>query len=449
MIESEIRKITYRNNEIQLVQIVKADSFDQLEFFAPVNTPLAFKRLTDLYRDFIVARFPWFYARMVFFCIPDDIDDPFETDDPEYGMIYDKLARTKLAFRRHVKINRNQQPEIDDPITEEFFNLLKEKGCLQIICGNLTQTGIYSVANTFGMMSQSQTDARVKVNSSFFIMDRFDCGSLFDSIGMPIGLRVKGGKILAPALYDREALLVDKEGKVSVRNVSIDEISVIIDGTKYRNGVNCRYYTRPELKVTPQNDGTDIVIVADRIVSLNHHGNTEIPSSGFVISIDDDISVKDRTVSFAGMEEYSFAIQVGNSAVIDGKPTEEFKSKFYDFKTFNSISYPPAMYPLRYDSDRAPRIVLGADENGRPMILWFEGMGKFGYYPGKESRGVSLGEVARICLLAGVKNGVNLDGGGSAQILLDNQRTLRVSDRDPDDFSEKERAVPCGLLIRK
>ena len=43
------------------------------------------------------------------------------------------------------------------------------------------------------------------------------------------------------------------------------------------------------------------------------------------------------------------------------------------------------LYPRNYQKDRAPRIVLGADKENQPMLIWFEGAGKFGYVQGKES----------------------------------------------------------------
>ena len=44
---------------------------------------------------------------------------------------------------------------------------------------------------------------------------------------------------------------------------------------------------------------------------------------------------------------------------------------------------------------------------------------------------------------------VNLDGGGSAQILVDNRRSLMISDRNAPDASEAERPVPMGLIVRQ
>ena len=82
------------------------------------------------------------------------------------------------------------------------------------------------------------------------------------------------------------------------------------------------------------------------------------------------------------------------------------------------------------------------------MILWAEGAAKFGYVPGKGSCGASLSEMSHLCSEMGMVNAVNLDGGGSAQILLHNERSLEISDRNRRDCSEAERPVPLGLIVR-
>ena len=81
------------------------------------------------------------------------------------------------------------------------------------------------------------------------------------------------------------------------------------------------------------------------------------------------------------------------------------------------------------------------------MILWAEGAAKLGHTAGVDSCGASLADMARICAELGMVNGVNLDGGGSAQILVNNKRSLMISDRNTD-FTESERPVPMGLIIR-
>ncbi|MCQ2554020.1 MAG: phosphodiester glycosidase family protein, partial [Clostridia bacterium] len=152
-------------------------------------------------------------------------------------------------------------------------------------------------------------------------------------------------------------------------------------------------------------------------------------------------------VSYCGLEELRFAVQVGNSAVRNGRETKDFISQFYHFLKPWTVSYPPTFYPLDYKKGRAPRIVFGEAKDGRPVCLWFEGAGKFNYRPKEDSCGASLSEAAAICMDLGIWNAVHLDGGGSAQIIFEGKRELMVSDRNAEDFSEAERAISMGIYI--
>ena len=152
-------------------------------------------------------------------------------------------------------------------------------------------------------------------------------------------------------------------------------------------------------------------------------------------------------MTYEGMEDIRFGIQVGNSIVRNGEKTESFRSRFFNVRGLNRIAFPPCLYPLDFQNDRAARIAIGADEAGKPMILWAEGAAKIGHVPGKGSCGATLGDMARICSELGMVHGVNLDGGGSAQLLLNNLRSLQVSDR-AEDGAETERPVPMGLIIK-
>ena len=143
-----------------------------------------------------------------------------------------------------------------------------------------------------------------------------------------------------------------------------------------------------------------------------------------------------------------FALQVGNSVLIDGVPTEKFISPFNRFYDPFTPAYPPSVYPLNFRKARAPRILFGADENGSPVFVWIEGAGKFGHVAGEESEGATMADALKIAADAGMVNAIHLDGGGSAQILLKGKRALHLSDRDPLDHHEIERAVPMALIIR-
>jgi len=57
-------------------------------------------------------------------------------------------------------------------------------------------------------------------------------------------------------------------------------------------------------------------------------------------------------------------------------------------------------------------------------------------------------ELAKFCVMQGYDDILNLDGGGSAQILWEGVRHMQISDRyDPSDL-EAERPVPSALVLR-
>ena len=141
----------------------------------------------------------------------------------------------------------------------------------------------------------------------------------------------------------------------------------------------------------------------------------------------------------------AFGIQVGNSILKDGVKTDTFRSKFYNIRHLQPVPYPPSLYPMDFRGSRAARIALGADMDGKPMLLWAEGAPKAGYVPGKHSRGASLEDLGDFCEAAGMIQAVNLDGGGSAQLLLGTRRDLEISDRTEEGI-ESERYVPNGLI---
>ena len=103
---------------------------------------------------------------------------------------------------------------------------------------------------------------------------------------------------------------------------------------------------------------------------------------------------------------------------------------------------------MDFENARAARMAIGSDADGKPVIFWAEGKGKLEYVPGRDSIGASLSEMAEIAEAIGLHNAVNLDGGGSAQILLEGIRTLHISDRNKEDNSDAERLVPLGLIVK-
>lgn len=445
--DTQERIFHYPNGEIQRVQLVRQESWSNLDFLPLSYGDGALECFAHIYRKFLVPAQPWLFGNMVMFRIPDDMDVPFSFKTAKYGAVADKLTAAAAAMEKHARIV-GKKPVFSDTQVKVFWDALVRRNCLQVISGKLPVTTFIPVDNLSGYLSQTETAAAMKANANFFIMDRFDCSTLYDHVGTPLGLCVKDGTVLNPPLFEREALLVKMDGSVSVRQPRLEDMKIEINGVCYETGKNAVIYSRPDRNKTPSAKGQKLVIIGTRVAAVHSGSRIPIPTSGFVLCPKVPCAVKPGdTVIYRGMENIRFGIQVGNSILRGGEKTEGFISRFYNIRALERVPFPPSLYPLDFHKARAARIVLGADQEGRPMILWAEGAGKLNYTPGRDSCGASLSELGDICSEMGMVNAVNLDGGGSAQILLHNRRTLLISDRNPDN-SEAERPVPLGLIVR-
>ena len=443
---SEIKTYTYPNGDIQRVQVVRWENWESLDF---LEMPYASQSLTcfsNIYRNFLVPAAPWMFGNMILFHIPADVETDFPFATGRYGTLADPLTAAAAALQEGVRIV-NGKPVFSNEKIRAFWQTLEDRDSLRVVSGKLPTTTVIPLGDRTGYMTKTEPEAQLKVNASFFIMDRFDCATIYDHVGTPFGLCVKDGKVFRPPLYNREALLVWRDGTVAVRPLDIRDLEIAVNRKCYRHGSNATVHTRPgRRKVTGK--GKKLVIVGTEVAAVCE-GAAAVPASGFVLCPRDncDVQAGDR-VSYLGMEDVVFGIQVGNSILRDGVQTDRFRSKFYNIRHLEPVPYPPSLYPMDFAHARAARIALGADTAGKPMLLWAEGAAKFGYVPGKGSCGASLSEMARICADVGMVNAVNLDGGGSAQILLRNRRFLEISDRNREDHTEAERPVPLGLVVR-
>lgn len=445
---SEIITVPREKGEIQRLHLVRPESWSELEFMTLSTVEPVLKSFTRIYRQFLVPACPWLFGHMVLFCLPEDVRMPFSYETEQYGHVASPLTAAAAALEKGVTVRRGV-PCFRDRETEAFWRELEKRGCVEIVSGKLPITTIIPVSGLPGYLSQAEPEARVKMNASFFIMDRFDCATGYDHIGSVIGLCVKDGVVENPPMYLREALLVRWDGSVSVEIPDIRKMDIEIGGRCYHHGKNALIDTRPRRSRTPRRRGKQLVIVGCTVAAVVTDRSVPIPASGFVLYPEGECDAKpgDR-VMYRGMEDVRFGIQVGNSIVKNGEKTLSFQSRYYNIRHLEPIPFPPSLYPMNYRRDRAARMALGADREGKPMLLWAEGAAKLGHTPGVDSCGASLLEMAEMCGALGMVNGINLDGGGSAQLLLEGKRSLRISDRKAGDLSESERPVPNALIIR-
>ena len=443
---SEILTFSYPDGEIQRAQVVRPDKWEELEFLHPNPAAGAFDGFCRIYEEHLVPTAPYAFGNLIMFRLPEGMEVPFHLKTGSFGEVADPLTAAAIGLRRGVKV-LGKKIWFRDTVTKEFWQKLEETGSVRIVRGLLPITTVIPVGPEAGLLSETEPDAAMKVNANFFIMDPFDCATPYDHIGIPFGLLVKKGVVEQPPLFGREALVVRTDGSVRVEVPELQNLRVRIGENVFVHGENARFYSRPGYPAVFAKKA--LVVIGRRVVAVREGGLTRIPGAGFVICPAGACDVKPgETVTYEGMEDVLFGIQVGNSILRDGIKTDKFHSRFYNIKHLEPVPFPPCLYPMDFQNARAARIAIGAGKDGKPMILWAEGAAKLGHKPGVDSRGATLPDMARICAEVGMVNAVNLDGGGSAQILLKNVRELIISDRKAENFAESERAVPLGLIVR-
>lgn len=444
--EGEIKIYNRPDGNIQRVQTVRLDGWEQLEFLRLSYQEGALDCFAKIYEQYLVPACPWLFGNMILFHIPEGMKTSFPKTG-RFGILADELTAAAAALQDGVTFSGGK-PKFRNEQIRQFWQELQEKNCLHVVRGKLPVTTVIPVGDLPGFLSETEQGARLRVNASFFIMDRFDCATVYDHVGTPLGLMVRNGIIENPPLYGREALLVKQDGTVSIRDMGITSVEMEIGGKRYRHGVNATVYTRPKRRKTPKTSGRQLVVTGCRVAAVCQGGSIPIPASGFVLEVEDTCPVEPASeVKYLGMEDVLFGIQVGNSILRDGVKTDTFLSRFYNIRHLEPVPYPPSLYPMDFQKARAARIALGADRDGQPMLLWAEGAAKQAQIPGQDSVGASLSEMAEICADVGMFNAINLDGGGSAQLLLEDRRALRISDRKPDG-TQTERPIPLALMIR-
>lgn len=443
---SEVITFPCSDGEIQRVQVVRLGNWKELEFMRPDPAEEAFDGFCRIYEQFLIPAAPWVFGNIVMFRLPEGLDEPFSFDTGRFGAVAEPLTAVAVALRRGVKV-QGKKVWFRDEQTAQFWKKLEESNSVRIVRGKLPITTVIPVGREAGLLSETRPDAAMKVNANFFIMDPFDCATPYDHIGIPFGLLVKDGVVEQPPLFRREALLVRKDGSVRVEAPELKNLRVRIGAEVFVHGENARFHSRPSRPVVFAKKA--LVVIGRQVAAVREGGFVPVPGAGFVICPEGECTVKPGdTVTYEGMEDVQFGIQVGNSILRNGVKTEKFISRFYNIKALQPVPFPPCLYPMDFRNARAARIAIGADANGKPMLLWAEGAAKLGHKTGIDSRGATLPDMAHFCAEVGMVNAVNLDGGGSAQILLNNVRSLMISDRRTEDFTESERAVPLGLTVR-
>lgn len=272
-------------------------------------------------------------------------------------------------------------------------------------------------------------------------------GGYFHYSGRPLGLLYINGDLVSEPLYNRSALLIDQNGEISFAQVDwkaefkSDAVSdkIKIDGVnrEVKDGeivlFNHFYgYQLPAL----ENKYYDIVVRDDKILGVESEKGvqTPIPPDGYVLR-----------VSALRNEIRNLIPQLkGSNASLNYNLTPDFQKK----NILHAVGAGPRLLKNsevfingqeeNFQNDiikgRAPRTAIGLTKDNHLLFLTIDGR------QSDYSIGMTLSELARTLKSLGAVDAVNLDGGGSARMVI---RGFTMSN------PSEERLISNGVLVKE
>lgn len=266
-------------------------------------------------------------------------------------------------------------------------------------------------------------------------------GTYFSTTGELLGLVIQEGQIVQTPIEDRSAFALTYADDVLIDQVGYAGEIMMPAGAKCPISAVNRERGQDDLVVyTPvygattrtNNYGTEYTVIDGRVSRINT-GNSPIPANGVVIS-------------GHGMSEKALApLKTGDAVTVRHQLNPQWSNVRLAVGAGPQLLRDGAVYLTTktegFGSDvaggRAPRTALGVNAQGHLLLVTVDGR-----QPGY-SIGMTLVELAKLMKELGAVNAMNLDGGGSSEVVVNGNLANRPSDG-------RERPVGDALLfIRK
>ncbi len=325
-------------------------------------------------------------------------------------------------------------------------------------------------------------------NSTFFLNFPEEYAALHSAMNDPVSLLVEEGRTLQIRTVRRAAFVLSTDGEASITtragNGLLSDI-LIYEGESQAATAFTRA-DRPlrENKFGPLFFGS--VVIGRDIVETFEEMATEIPANAWLVGDSEAYggAVDPRHVADAripardgrGEVPVRHAFAVGPLLVEDGVevPLGETREEFHPivlretpsfqdsanlartqlapaFLDCESKGVPPTRFPHDWDQTRAPRSAIGVRADGSVVLVVVDGRANLNH-----SVGVTLAELARLMRNLGCTDAMNMDGGGSSVMFVNDPRAraLKLSPdlRDgvvnlPSDLGGVERLLPVPLIV--
>jgi len=271
-------------------------------------------------------------------------------------------------------------------------------------------------------------DALAGINAGFFNPARGD----------PIGTLIVNRRLVSSPLYNRAVFGLSDRNEPLFGHPDFSgglvagDMRVAIDSINAPRGANKLIVYTPEYSRSTHTsgDGLEWVLIKGRVIAI-HKCDTLIPPDGVVLSatgekaarlsrlrLGDRVDLDYRVTS--PWDRIQHAVCGGPSLVSDGQVRITGQEERFDASIV---------------AGRHPRTAVALTYGGDILMLVVDGRSR-------RSAGMTLSELARYLVRLGARQAMNLDGGGSAAMVVRGKVVNRPSDG-------KERPISNGLLITK
>ncbi|AKT52339.1 phosphodiester glycosidase family protein [Arsenicicoccus sp. oral taxon 190] len=315
------------------------------------------------------------------------------------------------------------------------------------------------------------TRAVAAVNGGFFVMD-----PSAGAEGDPAGAGVYDGRLLSEAVTGRPALALDPGGRhtrvahpvwqgrlrVGATEVRLDGIDRVIGKIRSCGGdltdlptalplhdVTCVdpseavAYT-PEFGArTPSGPGVEVVMHRGRVIAVRDQrgtmlgkGQTSVQVTGPLIEAVSAVKVGDRADVVQSMTDGSERLDRKGTTVVNGGPELVRGGELHVTQRRDGMHHADdPSFDYGWVLQRNPRTFAGVDARGRTLLVTVDGrqVGELG---------LTIPEAAQVAQDLGLRDALNLDGGGSTAMVVGGRLVTHPSD------AAGERAVGDAIVIR-
>jgi len=250
-------------------------------------------------------------------------------------------------------------------------------------------------------------------------------GGYFHYSGRPLGLLYIDGELVSEPLYQRSSLLIDQDNNIYFAQVDWQgelliespELKINIDGVnreaKKEEVIVFNYFYGPRMSALDK-DHYDIVVRDNRILGIEstEGSQTAIPPDGFIIRFSAQRSdIKNRIPELKGKKitlNYNFSPDLSGKNIVHavGGGPRLLKDGKID------ISGQEENFQNDILNGQAPRTAVALTEDNHLLLLTVDGR------QSDLSVGMSLKELAQTLKDFGAVEAINLDGGGSARMVI-------------------------------